>query len=240
MDVFSNVVVRQIALAMISAFVLGQGLSSLYVWTKRGQDYSRTFAQALVLGGIVGAMIMLAIGNSLARGVGIFGALALIRFRTNLRDPLEMIFIFAAFASGIACGAGTIAAGLIGTTVFAVVIVVSQIAGGSSAGGLEAELRVRMNDTPELEQKITDILKHSAQAFALLKRRAIAGTANREKENGTGTKLPEQRLVYRVILKDAAAEPGLSRTLSAVAGVSEVQVSLESVSAQAGSGGDDD
>lgn len=220
---------RQVALSMLCAYLMGHGISTLYTWMRRGQDYSRSFAQALVLGGIVGAMIMLAIGNSLARGVGIFGALALIRFRTNLRDPLDMIFIFAAFASGIAAGAGNIAAGLIGTGIFAVVIGVTHTA-GSTSGQIEAELRVRLvGDVVAAEQGVLEVLKTHASAFALLKRRSMA----------PGKEKAEERLAYRVILKDAADEPALMRALAAAAGVNEAALSLDSANPQSG-GGDDD
>jgi len=221
---------RHVALSMLCAYLMGHGISALYTWMRRGQDYSRSFAQSLVLGGIVGAMIMLAIGNSLARGVGIFGALALIRFRTNLRDPLDMIFIFAAFASGIASGAGNIAAGMVGTIIFAVVIIVTHAA-GTTSGQLEAELRVRLSaDTDVAERAVLDLLKAHAVGFALLKRRAIA----------PGREKAETRLTYRVILKDVDDEPGLMRSLAAVPGLHEAAMSLDSATTQNGAGGDDD
>jgi uncharacterized membrane protein YhiD involved in acid resistance len=220
---------RQVALSMLCAYLMGHGISALYAWMRRGQDYSRSFAQSLVLGGIVGAMIMLAIGNSLARGVGIFGALALIRFRTNLRDPLDMIFIFAAFASGIAAGAGNIAAGMVGTIIFAVVIGVTHAA-GTTSGQLEAELRVRLGaDTAEAERAVLDLLKAHAVGYALLKRRAIS----------PGKEKAEARLTYRVILKDADDEPALMRSLAAVPGLHEAAMSLDGANTQSG-GGDDD
>lgn len=220
---------RQVALSMLCAYLMGQGISALYAWMRKGQDYSRSFAQSLVLGGIVGAMIMLAIGNSLARGVGIFGALALIRFRTNLRDPLDMIFIFAAFASGIAAGAGNVAAGMVGTIIFAVVIVVTRAA-GTNRGQLEAELRVRVGaDVEATESAVRELLKTHAVGFALLKRRTIA----------PGKDKAEQRLTYRVLLKDPSDEASLMRQLAAVPGLHEAAMSLDGANPQNG-GGDDD
>jgi uncharacterized membrane protein YhiD involved in acid resistance len=221
---------RQVALAMVCAYLMGHTLSALYAWMRRGQDYSRSFAQSLVLGGLVGAMIMLAIGNSLARGVGIFGALSLIRFRTNLRDPLDMIFIFAAFAAGIAAGAGNIAAGLVGTTIFSVVILATRASSGSGAQA-EAELRIRIaGDSAEAEQGVADVLRAHALGFALLKRRVTS----------PGKEKAEQRLAYRVVLKDVADEGRLVRALQATPGVAEVAVGLDSASTPTPSGADDD
>jgi hypothetical protein len=222
------VALRQVALSMLCAYLMGHGISALYVWMRRGQDYSRSFARSLVLGGLVGAMIMLAIGNSLARGVGIFGALSLIRFRTNLRDPLDMIFIFAAFASGIAAGAGNIAAGLVGTSVFGAVIAATHLTGGNG-GRIEAELRVRLASAgPEIEAQVHAVLQVQAAGFALLKRRVIA----------PGKEKAEQRLTYRVALGDVADEQTIMRSLQEISGVVEAALSLESAGAVPG--GDDD
>ena len=164
---------QQVAVSILCAYLMSHAIGALYAWMRRGQEYSRSFVQALVIGGIVGAMIMLAIGNSLARGVGIVGALALIRFRTNLRDPLDMIFIFAAFAAGIAAGAGNIATGIVGTVIFIVVVAVMQVAGVGSSQ-IESELRVRvMGNDGVGEAAVRDVLKDRAVAFALLKRRML-------------------------------------------------------------------
>ncbi|MBM4281268.1 MAG: DUF4956 domain-containing protein [Deltaproteobacteria bacterium] len=228
-ETLGAVPLRQVALSMLCAYLMGQGLSVLYAWMRRGQDYSRSFTQSLVLGGIVGAMIMLAIGNSLARGVGIFGALSLIRFRTNLRDPLDMIFIFAAFAAGIAAGAGNIAAGLVGSTIFALVILATNVAGGAR-GRVEAELRLRLaGDGVEPEQAVLAVLREKAAGFALLKRRVVA----------PGKEKAEQRLAYRVVLGEAADEEPLVRALQAVPSVVEATLGFEGSTATV-PGGDDD
>jgi|GEM_PF-1220103 len=177
---------RQVVLSVVSAYLMSHAIAALYAWTRRGQEQSPNFVKALVIGGIVGAMIMLAIGNSLARGVGIVGALALIRFRTNLRDPLDMVFIFAAFAAGIAAGAGNIETGFVGTAIFLVVVLVMHISSGGSSG-VEADLRVRiMGDGIDAEAAIRAILREQTNGFAVLKRRSV-GTKDKPKN---GDKAP--------------------------------------------------
>ena len=65
-------------------------------------------------------MLMLAIGNSIAAGIGIAGGLSIIRFRTTMRDPRDMVFVFTALAAGIATGLQAYAAAIAGTAVFLV------------------------------------------------------------------------------------------------------------------------
>ena len=61
---------------------------------------------------------MLAIGNSIAAGIGIAGGLSIIRFRTTMRDPRDMVFVFTALAAGIASGLQAYAAAIAGTAIF--------------------------------------------------------------------------------------------------------------------------
>ena len=93
---------RTAALSLLLAFGLTQVLGAIYVWTFRGMSYSQGLVHAIVLGSIIACMLMLAIGNSIAAGLGIAGGLAIVRFRTALRDPRDMIFVFAGLGTGIA------------------------------------------------------------------------------------------------------------------------------------------
>ena len=61
---------------------------------------------------------MMAIGNNLARGLGMMGALTIIRFRTNLKDPRDIIFIFASLATGMAAGVGAFSLAVVGVLGF--------------------------------------------------------------------------------------------------------------------------
>jgi uncharacterized membrane protein YhiD involved in acid resistance len=63
-------------------------------------------------------MVIQAVGDSLARGLGIMAAMAVIRFRTNLKDPRDLLFLFASMAAGIACGAYAFSVAMMGTAMF--------------------------------------------------------------------------------------------------------------------------
>jgi hypothetical protein len=106
--------IRTVFLSTLIAFLLAHLVAIVYSRCHRGISYSSTFVQSLVLGGVVTCMLMMAVGNNLVWGIGIVGTLAIIRFRTNLRDPRDMVFIFAALASGIAAGVGAYTVGFVG------------------------------------------------------------------------------------------------------------------------------
>lgn len=86
----------------------GLVLSSMVAITHKktftGFEYPDRFFQAMILSTIVATAVMMSIGDSLARGLGIFGALAIIRFRTRIDEPKNLLFLFATLALGIALG----------------------------------------------------------------------------------------------------------------------------------------
>ncbi|MCB0622842.1 MAG: DUF4956 domain-containing protein, partial [Saprospiraceae bacterium] len=85
---------QSILLAVLSAFFLSSLIVLTYDLTSRDQRRSADFLQSLALISIVAATVMQAIGDSLARGLGMLGALAIIRFRTRVDSPRNMTFMF--------------------------------------------------------------------------------------------------------------------------------------------------
>ena len=102
---------------MVVSFLSSMVVAWVYSRTHQGLSYSRSFVQTLVLASIVATTLMLAVGNNLARGVAILGSMALIRFRSTMKDPRDMVFVFAALATGIAMGVRAFAVGITGTLV---------------------------------------------------------------------------------------------------------------------------
>jgi hypothetical protein len=107
-----------IVYALAWAFVLASLIAITHKLTFLGESYPKNFFQALILGSIVTAMVMMAVGDSLARGLGVFGAMAIIRFRTRIDDPRNVLFLFAALSSGLAVGVFGLAISFAGTVFF--------------------------------------------------------------------------------------------------------------------------
>lgn len=104
--------------SIVLSYSLSLALSFTYTKTFQGLSFSKNFINSLVLVSIVVCTAMLAIGDNLARGLGMMGALAMVRFRTNLKDPRDMIFMFAAVAIGIATGVNAYVYATVGTAGF--------------------------------------------------------------------------------------------------------------------------
>ena len=113
-----SLVATEIFYSLCIAFVLALVLANVYRWTHQGFSYQRSFIQTLVLACITVCIMIMAIGNNMARGLGILGAMAFVRFRTPIRDPRDVIFLFASLAVGISCGAQVFVVAIMGTLFF--------------------------------------------------------------------------------------------------------------------------
>lgn len=150
--------------SLVWAFVLSSIIAITHKITFSGPLYPRNFFQAIALGSIVAAMVMMAIGDSLARGLGAFGALAIIRFRTRIQDARNIIFIFAALSVGLSIGVFGYTISFVGTIVFCTGALILHYSPFSAKIGERGRLIIRMVDTSQI-QKIEENLKSYCNEF---------------------------------------------------------------------------
>jgi hypothetical protein len=195
--------------ALIAAFILGQAIAALYVWTYRGMSYTRSYVHAIAIGAVVACTIMLATSNNLAAGIGIAGSLSALRLRIALRDPKDMIFIFAGMAIGVSCGLFAYAVAIAGTLVFCLAIGALTLTEFGQNQVFEGLLRFYAPADVETEKKITAVLKTFAARFAL--------TTMREVRQG-------QAMEYAYHLKTRRADDRVPmvRELEAIVGIEGV------------------
>jgi uncharacterized membrane protein len=159
---------------VLLSFLLSSLIAITYEKTFRGLSYSRNFIQSLILSSIVAATVMQAIGDSLARGLGMIGALAIIRFRTVFKDPRDIIFMFAALASGIACGVFGYAVGTVGTLAFCGAAVLLYYSPFGSTRHYDGMLRFNIGSESPGKSGMEAVLKKFCGRFALITIRDMA------------------------------------------------------------------
>lgn len=106
-------------------------LISLYIFyvyrvSCRKAFYSKGFAVSLVVVAIITSLIILAIQSSIVISLGMVGALSIVRFRTAIKDPMDLAFLFWSISMGIICGAGLYEMAIIGSLVITIAIIVLQ------------------------------------------------------------------------------------------------------------------
>ena len=199
---------------LLLAFVLSKPLAWVYVWTHHGMSYSSSFVQALVLLAMIVTIVMLAIGDSLARAFGLFGALALIRFRTPIKDSRDTVFLFQSVAIGIMVGVQNTMLAVVGTT--ATLAVASYLYGVRFGERMshDAVLRFSMPAEAEQEQGLRRIMRHYCRTFALV-------TVRDSRREGA------MDFAYQLQLHDQAATTGLVADVRSIVGAADVQLLLQ-------------
>jgi hypothetical protein len=104
----------QLLLSLLTAFVIGQLSAWCYKWSHRGLSYSRSFTQALVLISIVSAISMSLVSSRPIIAIGLLGGMAIIRFRTVVRDARDTAYVFLCLICGMATGFGFYGTALLG------------------------------------------------------------------------------------------------------------------------------
>ena len=167
-----------ILFTVICAFVLSSLIAFTYDKTSRHVAAPSNYIQALVLISIVAAMVMQAIGDSVARGLGMLGALAIIRFRTTIRNPRNIVFIFASIATGIACGVFGFTIAFVGTIAFCLIAFILRFTPFSQAHTM---IGILLFELPKDESTtaISLILKQFCDN-TLLKKYRIVTTGKKE------------------------------------------------------------
>tara|TARA_B100000809_G_C15127490_1_gene526885 strand:- start:2348 stop:3061 length:714 start_codon:yes stop_codon:yes gene_type:complete len=149
-----------IVIALVS-FVLSSLIALIYQKTSRELESPRYFIQSLILISIPVATVMQAIGDSLARGLGMLGALAIIRFRTTLRNPRNMVFMFTSISVGIASGVYGITIAVIGTIAFCFVVLLIHYSDLSKKTSVIANLQFDIpNDVLQQSNMREEIENH--------------------------------------------------------------------------------
>ncbi len=182
------------------SFLLSSIIGVTYIKTFRGLSYSRTYIQAVILSSMVAATVIHAIGDSLARGLGMMGALAIIRFRSSFRDPRDIMFMFAAIAAGIACGVGACSVAVVGTLGFVMTAFLLHYTPLGQSSSFDGMLRFNIKNSDESRNELENLLKKYCRNFVLV--------TLRDMQQG-------ERLdyAYHVKLKNTRESAGLVREL---------------------------
>ncbi len=158
---------------VLVAFLLSSLLGLTYIKTFRGLSYSRNYIQAVILAAIVAATVMHAIGDSLARGLGMIGALAIIRFRTSFKDSRDILFMFSSLAAGIACGVGAFTVAVVGTAGFIGTSFLLYLTPLGQTSFYDGMLRFNVGKDDEKLGELEGILRSYCKTFALITLREI-------------------------------------------------------------------
>jgi len=111
------------ALALVLSFCLGMFIYFVYRKTYSGVMFSRTFGGSLVAMSMITTMVILAVTSNVVLSLGMVGALSIVRFRTAIKEPMDIAFLFWAIAGGIVLAAGMIPLAIAGSLIIGLIMI---------------------------------------------------------------------------------------------------------------------
>ena len=219
-------------ITVLFAFFLSSLIAITYEYTTRSIFRKAHFLQAMALISVVAATVMQAIGDSLARGLGMLGALSIIRFRTVLDDPRNITFMFASLAAGIACGVFGFSIALTGTVVFCLAAILFKFSPLNNPDELIGNLRLRLPKDDTQQELIEDKLASYCKNYELDQLRYLSPkVVEQVNEEGisTTTEISRENLqefTYSIRLKPGITATTLTGSLEQLHGLENLKLNF--------------
>ena len=202
---------EQVILNLILAFFLGFIISLIYKKTHKGLSYSQSFVLTNIFLAVIVAMVIMVIGNNLARAFALVGALSIIRFRTVVKDTKDTAYIFWSLAVGMAAGTGSYFLAISGTTVMAMIALILSFTNYGSIFKSEFIIQFRSKNDEKNKDK-----KEYQKIFLNFCKTSTLLNAEVSSDNLS------LKLSFDIVLKEDKSYEDFIKELSKVSGLSEV------------------
>ncbi|MBR6008386.1 MAG: DUF4956 domain-containing protein [Clostridia bacterium] len=120
----TSVSVTDMAIALALSFCLGLFIFFIYKKTYSGVMFSQAFGGTLLAMTMITTMVILAVTSNVVLSLGMVGALSIVRFRTAIKEPMDIAFLFWSIAAGIVLAAGMIPLAIIGSVIIGIIMLV--------------------------------------------------------------------------------------------------------------------
>ncbi|UWG97652.1 DUF4956 domain-containing protein [Dehalobacter sp. DCM] len=119
----TNFSIVDVFITLVISFFLGLFIYTVYKKTFNGVMYSRNFNVSLIGMSMITTLIIMGVTSNIVLSLGMVGALSIVRFRSAIKDPMDIVFIFWAIAAGIVSGAGQYFLAVIGSIIIGVMLI---------------------------------------------------------------------------------------------------------------------
>lgn len=167
----TSISILDMAIALILAFGLGVFIFFVYKKTFSGVMYSSSFGVTLIALTMITTLVILAVTSNVVLSLGMVGALSIVRFRTAIKEPLDIAFLFWSIAVGIVLAAGMIVLAVVGSAVIGLILLVFV----NKKTYLNPYIVVIQCDNHESEQQAVDFLKNQVEKCIVKSKTAQKG-----------------------------------------------------------------
>lgn len=120
----ANISALSIGITLLLAFGVGLFIYQIYKKTYQSVVYTKSFNISLIMMTMVTSLVILAVTSNVVLSLGMVGALSIVRFRSAVKDPMDIVFMFWSIAAGIIIGAGFYLLAIVGSLVLGIVLYV--------------------------------------------------------------------------------------------------------------------
>jgi hypothetical protein len=202
----------EIIINLLLSFIFGLLISFIYKTTHKGLSYSQSFMLTNVFVSVIVCMVIMIIGNNLARAFALVGALSIIRFRTVVKDTKDTAYIFWSLASGMATGTGSYFLAIAGNLIISLIAytLFKTNYGSIIKSEFIIQFRIKSGDI-NISEKYNKILSKYSKIQTLL-----SSEASEDKSS--------IKISMDIVLKDDLESNNLLGEISSVEGLSEVVI----------------
>jgi uncharacterized membrane protein YhiD involved in acid resistance len=203
---------QEIIINLILSFILGLIISVVYKFTHKGLSYSQSFMITNIFVAVIVCMVIMIIGNSLARAFALVGALSIIRFRTVVKDTKDTAYIFWSLAVGMASGTGSYFLAIAGTFIITSIALILHKTNFGSIIKSEFILQFRtVSNNSEISNLFNKTISKFSKSSTLL-----SSESSEDRES--------IKLSFDIILKDEKNQTELLSELSKIKELKEITI----------------
>lgn len=163
--------ITDMAIAMILAFGVGLFIFYVYKKTYAGVMYSSSFGVTLIALTLITTLVILAVTSNVVLSLGMVGALSIVRFRTAIKEPMDIAFLFWSIAVGIVLAAGMIPLAVLGSVMIGIILLLFANRKSHTA----PYIVVVTCENHGSEQKVTEFLKQKTEKCQVKSKTAQKG-----------------------------------------------------------------
>ena len=168
----TSVSILDMVIAMALAFCVGMLIFFVYKKTYSGVMYSSSFGVTLVALTLITTLVILAVTSNVVLSLGMVGALSIVRFRTAIKEPLDIAFLFWSIAAGIVLAAGMIPLAVIGSVLIAIILIVFA----NRKSGVDPYIVVLSCENSAAEKKAVEYLAQHTTKSAVKSKTVAKGS----------------------------------------------------------------
>ena len=144
---------------IFASLLMGLFISVIYIKARGKEGYSHGFTVTLIMLPAIIAIIILLVGNNIARAFSLAGAFSLIRFRSAPGDPIDISYVFFTLAVGLACGMGYIGYGMLFAVILCAVMVILSVTKYAKPRVNMMQLKITIPEDIDFQNCFEDILE---------------------------------------------------------------------------------